>query len=230
MLIQDQFSQESAASAIVDVGSMNDPTDQQGMAHLCEHMLFLGTDKFPLESSFNSFVKINGGRWNGATKLDRTEFVFKIYSPNFMDALDRSRTLAHPVESILHQLASPNHNYTKFLTGNRRSLTEKLSNDEIIEMRKKKKNPKKPTANDTSPETFRKLRRNLAKFFADFYSPNRMSLVVVHNESLDFMTEKIIEFFGQMNRSGPDASNFLDLDLDPDMDTMKQVGSDVVKK
>uniref|UniRef100_A0A915L9I3 Uncharacterized protein n=1 Tax=Romanomermis culicivorax TaxID=13658 RepID=A0A915L9I3_ROMCU len=32
------------------------------------------------------------------------------------------------------------------------------------------------------------------------------------------------------HKSGPDASNFLDLDLDPDMDTMKQDGSDVVKK
>ena len=32
-------------------GYFNDPPAVQGLAHFCEHMLFLGTEQFPEESS-----------------------------------------------------------------------------------------------------------------------------------------------------------------------------------
>ena len=35
----------SAASMVVEVGSLEDPGNREGLAHFLEHMLFLGTKK-----------------------------------------------------------------------------------------------------------------------------------------------------------------------------------------
>ena len=42
VLIQDKATKESSAVLNVGVGSLEDPTDCQGLAHFLEHMLFMG--------------------------------------------------------------------------------------------------------------------------------------------------------------------------------------------
>ena len=36
----------------VGVGHFSDPEEIPGLAHFCEHMLFLGTEKYPDEGSY----------------------------------------------------------------------------------------------------------------------------------------------------------------------------------
>ncbi len=45
LLISDPETDKSAAALDVNVGSMSDPRDLQGLAHFLEHMLFMGTKK-----------------------------------------------------------------------------------------------------------------------------------------------------------------------------------------
>jgi secreted Zn-dependent insulinase-like peptidase len=45
----------------VNVGSFQDPVDIPGLAHFLEHMLFLGTEKYPDEAAYNKFVESHGG-------------------------------------------------------------------------------------------------------------------------------------------------------------------------
>ena len=42
LLISDLETDKSSAALDVHVGSMSDPDDIRGLAHFCEHMLFLG--------------------------------------------------------------------------------------------------------------------------------------------------------------------------------------------
>ena len=42
LLISDPETDKSSAAMDVHVGSMSDPDDIPGLAHFCEHMLFLG--------------------------------------------------------------------------------------------------------------------------------------------------------------------------------------------
>lgn len=49
LLISDPSTTRSAAAIDVHVGSMMDPVDIPGLAHFCEHMSFLGTEKYPGE-------------------------------------------------------------------------------------------------------------------------------------------------------------------------------------
>ena len=45
LLVSDPETDISATSLSVNVGSMSDPWDIQGLAHFLEHMLFMGTEK-----------------------------------------------------------------------------------------------------------------------------------------------------------------------------------------
>ena len=47
ILISDPEAERSAASLSVGMGSLSDPKKRPGMAHFLEHMLFLGTEKYP---------------------------------------------------------------------------------------------------------------------------------------------------------------------------------------
>ena len=45
----------SAAALDVRVGSFNDPVSLQGLCHLCEHVLFTGSETYPNES-YSAFL------------------------------------------------------------------------------------------------------------------------------------------------------------------------------
>ena len=54
-LISDPDVHRSAAALAVGVGHLHDPVEKQGLAHYLEHMLFLGTKKYPEVGSFKNF-------------------------------------------------------------------------------------------------------------------------------------------------------------------------------
>ena len=78
MLISDPNTEKSAAALSVGVGLLKDPMTQQGMAHYLEHMLFLGTDKYPDTNGYSEFMSNNGGSQNASTWLDITNYMFKV--------------------------------------------------------------------------------------------------------------------------------------------------------
>jgi secreted Zn-dependent insulinase-like peptidase len=61
MLVQDLETVKSAACLFVNSGNLNDPKEAQGIAHFCEHMLFLGTENYKEENAYSKFVSQNGG-------------------------------------------------------------------------------------------------------------------------------------------------------------------------
>ncbi|CAM9610182.1 unnamed protein product, partial [Scytosiphon promiscuus] len=50
IVVSDPDTKISAAAMDVHVGHFSDPDDLPGLAHFCEHLLFLGTDKYPDEA------------------------------------------------------------------------------------------------------------------------------------------------------------------------------------
>lgn len=60
MLISDPDTDTSGCSLVVQVGSFDDP-GIEGLAHFCEHMLFLGTKKYPKQDEYQDFISKNNG-------------------------------------------------------------------------------------------------------------------------------------------------------------------------
>jgi secreted Zn-dependent insulinase-like peptidase len=50
LLVHDSEADRASATMDVNVGSLSDPPNLPGCAHFCEHMLFLGTEKYPDEN------------------------------------------------------------------------------------------------------------------------------------------------------------------------------------
>jgi protease III len=89
ILVSDPALENSAASLAVGVGSAQDPKNQMGLAHYLEHMLFLGTEKYPEPNGFMKYTQSNGGMTNAFTTYDRTNYMFQINANKFDEALDR---------------------------------------------------------------------------------------------------------------------------------------------
>ena len=69
---------KAAAALLVNVGSYHDPPHLQGLSHFLEHMLFLGTEAFPGENEYDSFLSQQGGDDNAYTDMEHTVYHFCI--------------------------------------------------------------------------------------------------------------------------------------------------------
>ncbi|MDN3610627.1 insulinase family protein [Vibrio ostreicida] len=154
LAVHDRDAQKSAAALAVNVGHFDDPLDRQGLAHYLEHMLFLGTEKYPKIGEFQHYINQHGGSNNAWTGTEHTCFFFDV-SPNvFEQSLDRfSQFFTSPlfnqealdkerqaVESeyklklkddsrrlyqVHKELVNPAHPFSKFSVGNLETLGDR---------------------------------------------------------------------------------------------------------
>uniref|UniRef100_A0AAX7VDY4 Nardilysin convertase n=1 Tax=Astatotilapia calliptera TaxID=8154 RepID=A0AAX7VDY4_ASTCA len=142
---------QAAAALCIGVGSFSDPDELPGLAHFLEHMVFMGSEKYPAENGFDAFLKKHGGSDNASTDCERTIFQFDVQRKHFRDALDRwaqfficplmiedavdreveavdsEFQLARPSDShrkemLFGSLAKPGHPMSKFCWGNAQTL------------------------------------------------------------------------------------------------------------
>uniref|UniRef100_A0A671YXU1 Nardilysin convertase n=1 Tax=Sparus aurata TaxID=8175 RepID=A0A671YXU1_SPAAU len=151
---------QSAAALCVGVGSFSDPSDLPGLAHFLEHMVFMGSEKYPSENGFDAFLKKHGGSDNASTDCERTVFQFDVQRKSFKEALDRwaqfficplmirdaidreveavdsEYQLAKPSDShrkemLFGSLAKPGHPMGKFCWGNAQTLKQEPQKKKI---------------------------------------------------------------------------------------------------
>jgi insulysin len=89
LLISDPSADKAAAAMDVRVGSLFDPPRYQGLAHFLEHMLFLGTAKYPEEDAYQSYLAQHGGLSNAFTADNHTCYFFSVAPDHLEGALDR---------------------------------------------------------------------------------------------------------------------------------------------
>jgi insulysin len=90
LLVSDAVTDKAAASLAVRVGYLSDPDEIPGLAHFCEHMLFLGTEKYPSENAYREFLSQHAGSSNAMTSAEFTTYYFDVGWQHLSGALDRS--------------------------------------------------------------------------------------------------------------------------------------------
>jgi insulysin len=100
LLISDPTSEKASAAMDVNVGHLkyppfpllfrtnnssnfSDPSEFPGLAHFLEHMLFMGTEKYPDENSYSAFLNEHGGSSNAYTSTENTNFYFDVTAEKF---------------------------------------------------------------------------------------------------------------------------------------------------
>ncbi|KAH0481370.1 MAG: uncharacterized protein KVP18_002938 [Porospora cf. gigantea A] len=87
-LVSDAECDQAAAALDVRVGALQDG-ELEGLAHFLEHMLFLGSSKYPDESEYKTFINNHSGDCNAYTSATNTNYHFRIAPEHFKGALDR---------------------------------------------------------------------------------------------------------------------------------------------
>ncbi|KAG7462728.1 hypothetical protein MATL_G00187840 [Megalops atlanticus] len=209
VLISDPTTDKSSAALDVHIGSLSDPPNISGLAHFCEHMLFLGTEKYPKENEYSQFLSEHAGSSNAFTSGEHTNYYFDVSHEHLQGALDRFAQFflcplfdesckdreVNAVDSEheknlmndawrLFQLekatGNANHPFSKFGTGNKLTLETRPTKEGID------------------------VRQELLKFHSTYYSSNLMGLCVLGRESLDELTSMVVKLFGEVeNKSVP---------------------------
>ena len=197
VLVSDPKTDKSAAALSVAVGAGNDPQDRQGIAHLLEHMLFLGTQKYPAAEEYQEFIRANGGTHNAFTSYEFTTYFFDINSSLLDPALDRfSQFFTAP-------LFTP-----KYVDRERNAVESeyraRMKDDarRRFYVQKDVTNPRHPfsffqsgsleTLSDNGEHT---IRDDLLDFYAKNYSANLMTLAVMGKEPLEELKAMVSERF-----------------------------------
>ena len=166
------------------VGSGDNPPGRGGLAHFLEHMLFLGTDKYPDAAEYERYITEHGGSRNAYTSFEHTNYFFDVNAPYLPEALDRFAQFfiaprfdaqyvdreKNAVEAeyqmglksdprrgldVLQEVMNQGHPYSQFSVGSLDSLADRPGSS---------------------------VRDELIKFYDKHYSANAMRLVVLGAE------------------------------------------------
>lgn len=213
LLVHDPSADKASACIDVKVGSMSDPAVAPGLAHFLEHMLFLGTEDYPVENQYSKFLSDHGGHSNAYTSLEDTVYYFdvnheylnealKMFSSFFICPLFSESGVERELNAVdsehsknlqsdtwrsfqlLRSMARTDHPFSRFSTGNLDTLK-------------------------TIPETLGiKIRDLVVQFYQNFYSANVMKLVVYGKESLDQLEEYVTAHFSKIVDKHLDTPKF----------------------
>jgi secreted Zn-dependent insulinase-like peptidase len=187
LLISDPDADMAAASLDVHVGQFSDPWHREGLAHFLEHMLFMGTERYPEEDAYRRYIQDHGGSTNASTGQEHTSYHFQVAHDHLAPALDRfawffvaprldpayverERHAVHSefllklkdearrLREVRRATSNPEHPFAKFSVGNHQTLAD----------------------HDGQP-----VWDDLAAFWQREYSADRMTLAVLGREDLD---------------------------------------------
>ena len=195
-IISDPAVTQSAAALSVEAGSWDNPKEHPGMAHFVEHLLFLGTKKFPHEADFSNYIGERGGEYNAFTAHDRTVYGFSINHEGLEGGLER---LAHffidPLFSssaIEREMHAVHHEFE-----------DNIENDasRIWRILKETGNPRHPNAvfSCGNLESLSGIsRKNIKSWFKKYYGSNKMHLTIISSLPTQVLVQWTQKYFSSL--------------------------------
>ncbi|KAL6559607.1 hypothetical protein OROGR_004724 [Orobanche gracilis] len=201
---KDSVQKKAAAAMCVGMGSFADPYEAQGLAHFLEHMLFMGSTKFPDENEYDSFLSKHGGSSNAYTETEYTCYHFEVkreflkgalarFAQFFTSPLVKAEAMEREilaVDSEFHQVlqsdscrlqqlqchtSASGHPFNRFFWGNKKSLADAM-------------------------EKGINLRDHALKLYEDNYHGGSMKLVVIGGETLEVLEGWVLELFSNVKK------------------------------
>ena len=196
MLVSDPTLYHGSASLVVGVGSMADPPERQGLTHFLEHMLFLGTKKYPDAGSYQEFIATHDGFSNAYTAETLTNYFFEVSGDHLEEALDRfSQFFVAPLFNsalVERELKAVAAEHSKNILNDHRR---------IAQVRREVYAPAHPARHFATGnlETLRGItREELLDSYQRHYSSNRMTLAVSGRQSLDTLQNWVAPRFAEI--------------------------------
>tara|TARA_R110002110_G_scaffold400317_2_gene616721 strand:+ start:79265 stop:82147 length:2883 start_codon:yes stop_codon:yes gene_type:complete len=201
IVVHDPKAIKSACSLEINVGSNHEPDAYPGLAHFLEHMMFLGTEKYPETDQFQTQIHNNGGEFNASTGADRTHYYFNIQADHFQKTIDQfSEFFKTPLLTVEHMDRERKNVDSEF----RMYLNQ--DNWRVVDVSKETSSPAHPFHRfsvgnvDTLPGDKQALHAALTQFHQSFYSSDRMTLVLVGPQSTKQLMDIARKYFSEVKQ------------------------------
>ncbi len=200
ILINNKNLERTFVTISINVGSFHNPKEYDGLAHFLEHMLFLGSKKYPKSDYFMEQVNKYGGMTNAYTADLNTTYYFNaldngieelldIFSRFFIDPLFDKKYVNKEInavnnehlkninndywcqEQLLSYLFDENSNVNNFSTGSNNTLKKK----DILE--------------------------KLKEFYNNYYTTDNISICIASSKSIDKLYKIVENTFGNIKES-----------------------------
>lgn len=202
VLVSDADTEKAAAALDVHVGSAQNPPQRAGLAHFLEHMLFLGTEKYPHPAEYEQFVTEHGGNRNAYTAFEHTNYFFDIDYQHLAPALDRfAQFFIAPnfdADYVAREVNAVEAEYRMGIRTDERRTLDVLR--EVV-------NPRHPFSilGVGTRETLADFEQNpvrdaLLEWYARYYSAELMGLAVLGREPLAELETMVREKFSAVPR------------------------------
>lgn len=227
IVVSDKDTPTAGAALVVKAGLYQDPAAFPGLAHFLEHMLFLGTKKFPVPDEFQSFIQAYGGERNAMTQGDKTTFYFSIQPEAFEPALERfADFFVSPAlypEYVERELNAVEQEFHLYLH---------KDNWAAFEVSKETSNPQHPYHHyfggnrQTLGHDKKSLVTALQTFFKQHYHANNMTLALVGPQSTESLLAYAKTHFSSIAKTPENYKK----ETYPALYTEKELGTDVYMK
>ncbi|POS73455.1 a-pheromone processing metallopeptidase Ste23 [Diaporthe helianthi] len=213
LLVHDAEADKASAAMDVNVGNFSDEVDMPGMAHAVEHLLFMGTKKYPEENAYNQYLSAHSGTSNAYTASTSTNYYFEIAGRPSDDS-EPSATNPSPLKGALDRFAQffieplfLESTLDRELRAVDSENKKNLQSDtwRLHQLEKSLSNPAHPYCHFSTgnldvlklePEARGvNVRQKFIDFYESHYSANRMKLVVLGREPLDVLESWVVEYF-----------------------------------
>ena len=206
ILVHDKCLTVSYVSVSVNVGNYSDPELYNGLAHFLEHMLFMGSKKYPDIDYY--FTKINelGGSSNAYTSDYNTVYyfnvlndglfqIFDIFSRFFIDPLLKENTIMKEINAVneehLKNCAADNWkiDYLYNYLSNKKCIINKFGTGSLNTLNK--------------PD----IRNNLIEFYNKYYISENISICIISSISINEIFKIILNTFGLIKAATQNTNN-----------------------
>jgi protease AXL1 len=214
LLVSDPTEDLASAALCVASGAHNDPEEIPGLAHFCEHLLFLGSKQFPHTSEFHDLLSKSGGRRNAFTTGEQTCFFFEVPS----DALHKEKDEELPLFNHLIKMFAdcvkaplfPESMFEKevYAIDNEHTANVNKSGRVMYHGLRLISNRSHPfhrfatgnffTLNDIPKIKKRNVRDQMRRYYSENYVADRMTLVVRGSQSLNLLQKLAVSNFGDI--------------------------------
>ncbi|MDP6040913.1 MAG: insulinase family protein [Candidatus Latescibacteria bacterium] len=226
LLVTDPRFNKSAASLMVNVGSLSDPIEREGLAHFLEHMLFMGTKKYPDIDGYAKYISENGGWRNAYTTRDHTNYYFDIKHDAFESAIDRL------AQFFIAPLFDPTYTERE-INAVHSEFQRFLENDswrayQVQTSFFKKGHPASKFVIGSQKTLGDVKREEVLEFYNTYYSADRMSLVLLGKAPLDTLQHWANRSFSTIENKNLGPLTY-DSDYQPEKQTFRFLQIEPVK-
>ena len=195
IVCQDEQFKKSNVCVSVNVGSLSDPIEYQGLAHFLEHMLFLGSKKYPEENYFDKKLKEKGSSNSNASTGDSfTEYYFNVMNNNLFEMLDIfSRFFIDPLfdeNSVNREINAVNSEHMKNINNDMWSIF-RLQNL----LSKKNSDISKFSTGNLKTLNKKGIRKAMINFYNDYYCSDRITISIVSSLDVNIVQNELIKIF-----------------------------------